>query len=112
MEKIPSTHSPSELFKCLSDPYRLCCVLLISKHTELCVCDLMQMLSLSQPKISRYLSDLRKYQILTSERRGQWVYYQLSNTLPEYAYQIISILENSQLTGLPTHLPLDKNSTC
>ncbi|SET64918.1 ArsR/SmtB family transcription factor [Thorsellia anophelis] len=112
MEKATDIGTSSEFFKCLSDPYRLRCVLLILKHSELCVCDLMQILCLSQPKVSRYLSDLRKCNILTSQRRGQWVYYTLDKTLPDYAVKVLSVLAHSDIPGLPECLPLERTITC
>jgi ArsR family transcriptional regulator len=46
---------PLELFKALSDITRLQCILLIQQEQELCVCELMAALELSQPKVSRHL---------------------------------------------------------
>ena len=81
--------NPLTLFKCLNDETRLVMVLLLQQHGELCVCDLMAALEESQPKISRHLAQLRTAQLLSSEKRGQWVYYRLHPQLPEWAVQVL-----------------------
>ena len=65
---------PVRFFKCLSEELRLNSVLLIFNEGELCVCELMEALDVSQPKISRHLALLRSSGILNDTRRGQWVY--------------------------------------
>ena len=76
---------PVHYFKCLSDETRLRCMLLLHREGELCVCELTHALALSQPKISRHLAYLRQYGLLNDCRKGQWVYYKINSTLPEWA---------------------------
>jgi ArsR family transcriptional regulator len=83
--------SPLFFYKCLADDTRLKTLLLIALKEELCVCELVVALKLSQPKISRHLAQLRKGQLLTGERRGRWVYYRLSPKLPDWARQVLEI---------------------
>lgn len=78
------------LFKALSDDTRLRLMVLLQQHGELCVCDLMQALALSQPKVSRHLARLRADGLLLAEKRGQWVYYRLQQPLPLWAGRILS----------------------
>ena len=81
--------SPLELFKGLSDPTRLQSLLLIHQEQELCVCELMVALELSQPKISRHLALLREAELLETQRRGQWIFYRISSQLESWASAII-----------------------
>ena len=69
----------SHLFKAMADPVRLRLLSLIASHAggEACVCDLNAAFRLSQPTISHHLKVLREAGIITSERRGTWVYYRL-----------------------------------
>ncbi len=83
---------PHQLFKLLSDETRLRCLLLIARQQSLCVCELTAALDESQPKISRHLAQLRQSGVLTDERRGQWVYYQLSNSLLSWQLAMIEQL--------------------
>jgi ArsR family transcriptional regulator len=69
----------AQVFKALGDPVRLRLVSLIGAHQggEACVCDLTDGFDLTQPTISHHLKVLREAGIITSERRGTWVYYRL-----------------------------------
>ena len=69
----------AQVFKALADPVRLRLVSLIGAHQggEACVCDLTDAFDLTQPTISHHLKVLREAGIITSERRGTWVYYRL-----------------------------------
>ena len=73
---------PAQFFKCLSEELRLNTVLLIFNEGELCVCELMEALKVTQPKLSRHLAQLRSCGILNDTRKGQWVYYSISKNLP------------------------------
>lgn len=85
-----------DFLKALADETRLHLVLLVAQHQELCVCDFVTQLNLSQPKISRHLALLRSAGILSDRRAGQWVYYRLDADLPEWAFNTIEILKQSQ----------------
>lgn len=66
------------LFKVLGDETRLEIVgLLAAAGGELCVCEIEPRFDLSQPTISHHLRLLREAGVVTSERRGTWVYYAL-----------------------------------
>jgi ArsR family transcriptional regulator len=80
---------PLTLYKCHADDTRLKSLLLIALNDSLCVCDLQHALQLSQPKVSRHLAELRKSDLLDSERRGKWVYYRLADNLPNWARQVL-----------------------
>lgn len=87
--------TPNELFSLLSDETRLRCLMLLQKEGELCVCEMSQIMGSIQPKISRHLALMRKSGLVSDERRGQWVYYSLSPSLPAWSKKIIeSALEN------------------
>ena len=75
--------------KMLSDPTRLRCLMLLLQEGELCVCELTWALSDIQPKISRHLAILRDAEIVTDQRAGQWIYYQINPDLPLWATDIL-----------------------
>jgi ArsR family transcriptional regulator len=75
--------------KALADDTRLCVLLLLLEQGELCVCDLMNVLMLSQPKISRHLAMLRSAGLVSNERRGQWMYYRLDPKLPAWVTSML-----------------------
>ncbi|MFE7722375.1 ArsR/SmtB family transcription factor [Nocardia rhizosphaerihabitans] len=89
-EVIPLTREPlsaesaielAAAFKALSDPVRLRLLSLVASHSggEACVCDLSAGFELSQPTISHHLKVLREAGLLSSERRGSWVYYRIES---------------------------------
>ena len=63
------------LFRALGDETRLAIVGLLAAADEpLCVCEIEPRFDLSQPTISHHLRLLREAGVVTSERRGTWVY--------------------------------------
>ncbi len=67
------------IFKALGDPVRVRLFSNIASATggEACVCDI-QDVGVSQPTVSHHLKKLREAGLLTSERRGTWVYYRVA----------------------------------
>lgn len=80
---------PEYLFKLLADETRLKATLLTRQEGELCVCEFVEALSASQPKVSRHLALLRNGQLLVDSRREQWVYYRINPELPEWVNVIL-----------------------
>ncbi|MCV6588921.1 MAG: metalloregulator ArsR/SmtB family transcription factor [Marinobacterium sp.] len=103
MTTTNTTIDPVQLFKCLADETRLTTILMLQAQTELCVCELTWALDVSQPKISRHLSQLRLCGLLQDRRQGQWVYYRLHPQLPEWALQVIAAAHegNQPLVAVP-----------
>ncbi len=67
------------LFRALGDPHRLTMLATLARaDDEVCVCDFTSALPLNQPTVSHHLKILRDAQLVTSERRGTWVYYRLA----------------------------------
>ena len=79
-----------QLFKIMSDPTRLLCLLLIHYEGELCVCELIAAIEDIQPKISRHLALLRKSGLLVDRKEKQWVFYRINPALPQWVKNIIS----------------------
>ena len=78
-----------QLFKILSDSTRMRILALMSAHGELCVCELVHALRLSQPKVSRHLATLRKVGLVRSRRHAQWIYYELDPKMPVWERHIV-----------------------
>src|SRR5699024_551023 len=43
-----------------------------------CVCELVELLQMSQPSIRQHLRRLRQVEIILEERRGKWIFYSLN----------------------------------
>ena len=63
--------------KALGEPTRLRIVCLLAIKT-LCVCQLMEILDLSQPKISRHLGVLKQAKLVECTKQAQWSWYSTS----------------------------------
>lgn len=79
------------LFKAVADPVRLRLLSMISCHPggESCVCDLTPAFAMTAPSISYHLKVLREAGLITSERRGTWVYYRV---MPEVMARMSAVL--------------------
>ena len=68
-------------FTALADPVRLqvLSILAASAKGEVCVCDFVAPLSKSQPTVSHHLKILAGAGLVSSDRRGKWVYYALNS---------------------------------
>lgn len=80
----------TRVFQCLGDETRLRAMLLVHQCGELCVCDLVEALDDSQPKVSRHLALLRNCGLLSDQRRGQWVFYSLPVNLPDWVRGVLT----------------------
>jgi ArsR family transcriptional regulator len=77
--KSPPTADPEiRLLSALADPTRLAIVRQLARDTETCACDLTDCCDVGQPTVSHHLRVLREAGVVTSERRGQWIFYRLS----------------------------------
>lgn len=75
-----------EIVKALSDVTRLRILNLLNKET-LCVCDLEEVLKISQSNASRHLTKLRHARLIIGEKQAQWVYYRVDETnLEQYPF--------------------------
>ena len=68
----------SGLFKALSDETRLAMLALLMKRGELCVCDFVEAMGITQSKASRHLRYLLNAGLLHDRRTAVWVYYRLA----------------------------------
>jgi len=82
------------LFSALADRTRLRLINLIG-DSEVCVCFLVEILKISQPKISRHLAYLRRARVVTARREGKWMHYRLTEPPDEHAARIFREVRTS-----------------
>jgi ArsR family transcriptional regulator, arsenate/arsenite/antimonite-responsive transcriptional repressor len=68
------------LFKALNDPTRREIVDLL-KEGDMTAGDIADHFNISKPSISHHLDLLRQAEIVTSEKKGQFIYYSLNATV-------------------------------
>jgi ArsR family transcriptional regulator, arsenate/arsenite/antimonite-responsive transcriptional repressor len=88
MAKAQTGFSLDILFRALADTTRLRLLNLIADR-EICVCYFVEILRMSQPKISRHLAYLRKAEIVAARREGKWMHYRLTIPKDEVAARIL-----------------------
>jgi ArsR family transcriptional regulator len=75
--KTAATHRVDLMFRAFSDRTRLRILHLLAGG-ELCVCHLVDVLGVPQPKASRHLAYLRKAGLVQARKQGLWSYYRLA----------------------------------
>ena len=80
IQEDPRTLRELELFfAALGDSTRLKMLKLITDE-ELCSCELMAALELTQPTTSHHLGILERAGVLSTRRDGKWVFYKVANS--------------------------------
>lgn len=83
--------SVSEKFAAFSDPTRLR-ILHLLREGEMCVGDLVTILDLPQPTISRHLAYLRRSALVSTRKSGLWIYYSLAPAKTEFHRKLLDCL--------------------
>ena len=80
MERMPAEETLNDLaalFKVFGDPTRVK-ILYVLFQSELCVCDLAEVLHMTQSAISHQLRILKQMKLVKSSREGTTVFYSLA----------------------------------
>lgn len=80
----------SSFLAALSEPTRLGALRLLADGREHCVCELMELLSATQSRMSRHMGVLKSAGIVTDRRDAQWVRYRRN---PDLAPELDAILD-------------------
>ena len=76
-----STDPDIQLLAALADPTRMEILRELAGAPEVCACDFTSCCDVSQPTVSHHLKVLRDAGAVTSERRGNWVFYRIAPNL-------------------------------
>ncbi|GAA3818316.1 metalloregulator ArsR/SmtB family transcription factor [Cellulomonas soli] len=84
--------SVAVVLKALAEPLRLRALSLLatSPDGEACVCDVAELAEVSLPTVSHHLKVLKDAGVVTSQRRGTWVHYRITEA---YSPAVRSLLE-------------------
>ena len=75
---VETVKKQSRFFKALSEQKRLQ-ILKLLRVKEMCVCELMIALNMTQPNLSHHLRILENVAIINRTKKGKWVYCSLVN---------------------------------
>ena len=85
----------ADSFKALSDETRLQMMVLLLDNEELCVCDFVGALGLTQSKASRHLRYLYNTGFVEDRRAGVWIHYRLAADLPSEQAALLDALSRA-----------------
>ena len=74
---LENSEAKSKVFKALADPIRLRILGLLSSR-EMCVCEVMVALDLTQPTASHHLRILENVALVKDRKEGKWVFYSIA----------------------------------
>ena len=80
------------MFRAFSDRTRLRILHLLRAGGETCVCDLVDVLGVPQPKVSRHLAYLRKAGLVKVRKDGLWSYYTMAPTRNAFHGKLLECL--------------------
>lgn len=86
----------AELFKLLGEKTRLTIIALL-KEKELCVCDIVDAVGISQPGVSQHLRKLKAGGLVRETRKGQWIYYSLNTEGSPYAQDMLALVPSLKI---------------
>ena len=75
---VEELYDLAELFKVFGDTTRIR-ILYVLFEAEMCVCDIAEMLNMTQSAISHQLRLLKQFRLVKSRRDGKTIYYSLAD---------------------------------
>jgi ArsR family transcriptional regulator len=101
----------ADIFKLLSDETRIRILMLLTRK-ELCVCQLMGVLGISQPLVSRNLSLLSNAGFLDERRDGKLIFYSIRKNITPVLAKILDILLDELRDDVTFRSDLDSLKDC
>jgi len=82
----------TKILKALADESRIRMLALLKERNGLCVCEITDIIGLSQPTISSHLKKLQDAEIITYSKDGLWVNYSLDENMDKEVEQLLGAL--------------------
>jgi ArsR family transcriptional regulator len=96
----------SRIFKALGERNRLHIITLLSQK-ELCVCELVDLLGISQSNVSQHLAKLKSVNLVRERRGKQWIFYSINPERKKVLDRVLELLPD--VSGEIRSIDLDKN---
>lgn len=93
--RMSTTNLLAATFKALSDATRLQIMILLLERGELCVCDVVGTLALTQSKASRHLRYLFNAGLVIGRREGTWMHYSVSEDMRPEQRTVVDALASA-----------------
>ena len=83
MTFTPDLDERAAILNLLGNATRLRAFYVLDQLTECCVCDLAEILGVTQSAVSQHLSKFKAYGLVVARRDGQTLYYRIASDKPE-----------------------------
>lgn len=70
----------ANIFKTLSDSNRLRILSMIKKENEICACEILEQLNITQPTLAYHMKMLIDDGLVTCSKKGKWCIYKLETS--------------------------------
>jgi len=107
-----------EAKKALADKNRLRIVYLLNGKKDLCVCEITDIIGLSQPTISSHLRLLENAGLIVSDKDGLWVNYNINRQADLFSRKVIEMIckdlkkDKQILSDLKKIKAIDRDMIC
>lgn len=88
-ENKDSIKTKSDIFSLLGSEVRLSIVSLLSQYKKLCVCDISDILNISQSSISQHLRKLKDGKLIDNVRDGSTIFYFVNYDMNSFINKIM-----------------------
>ena len=82
MKLTPDLDERAAILSLLGSPTRLRAFYVLDQLAECCVCDLAEILGVTQSAVSQHLSKFKAYSLVAARRDGQTLYYRIASDSP------------------------------
>lgn len=100
----------ANLIKAIAEPIRLQ-ILDILSNGELCACDILQNLTISQPTLSHHMKALIASGWVIASKRATWMYYSISGDAVDRMHQYLLTLTSAKAIA-PSRIACDGDVCC
>ena len=97
VDSVSETMPGNDTFSKIADFYKImgdltrCKIIFALQQTEMCVCDLASLLSMTKSSVSHQLKKMREYGVVKYRRSGKEVYYSLDDEHIDELFRITMI---------------------
>lgn len=97
-KRLLSFHELTELMECLNDPARVRILHLLLHHKRALVqADFQKVMDATQTKIGRHMTYLKYRNLLTTDRHGYYIYFDLNPSYEPILTQLFSFTDADEL---------------
>lgn len=86
----------AEVLSMTGNPVRLKIMYLLQQESQLCPCDMSDILSMTVPAISQHLKKLKDAGLVTTKKSGQTIYYSLQEGSQQIMFSLLDLLGYSK----------------